>query len=136
MAMTITNDPLVTLDAAEDLSGREGYAGVITGGEIALADGGEDTTVTVVGVISSVQGNFADGNMSASLQVSGVAYAVLGGAVTAGDLVTWAATGGDANWIEAATGGTKYAKGYALQTGAITELIQVALIGTTVSTVA
>jgi len=136
MAMTITNDPLITLDAAEDLAGKEGFAGTVTGGTIALADGGEDTTVAMVGVISSVQGNFADGTQSGALQVSGVAYAVLGGAVTAGDLVTCAATGGDSDWIEAATGGTKYAKGYALQTGADTELIQVALIGTTISKVA
>ena len=133
MAMTITDTPLINLDTGEDIAGKEGFAGVISGGKIQLADDGEDAADTMIGVISSVQGNYDDGNQSAALQVTGVAYALLGGAVPAGAPVTCAASGEDADWIEALSG--KYAKGFALQTGADTELIQVVLIGTAFSAV-
>ena len=136
MAMII-DSPLTVgpLDAAENLSGKEGYAAIGDGsGNIALADGGEDESATVVGVISSVSGSDADSTQQAVLAL-GHAYVRLGEACSAFSALTCAASGGDADWV-LADAASKLVKAIALQAGSDGDLVKAFCIGTSVSAVA
>ena len=133
MAMTVVDGGIIQATTAEDLADKEGYAATMDASEeVALADGGEDVDDSIVGVITSIAGKYAaaDNPQLATIQISGTAFVLAGEAVTAGDWVTCDISGGSADWMLAPTG--KFPKAVALQAGAIGDLVQVTLLGSSI----
>tara|TARA_R110000824_G_scaffold163736_2_gene339583 strand:- start:35 stop:460 length:426 start_codon:yes stop_codon:yes gene_type:complete len=120
--------------SADDLDGKEGYAAKISGGS--AGDGSEVVTLatttetgdidTAVGVITSVAGVFADGTQTATVQFSGVAYAVAGANIAGGAVLS---PGAASTWVNTPGTGTDYVKAIALQGCATGALIQVHILG-------
>lgn len=142
MAMTVTGPALAGPyeSAAADVSGKEGYACKVSGSAgsevvtlAVAADALKANDTTAVGVITSVAGSFSDGTQTATVQFSGVAYAVTGAILTAGAVLS---PGAASTWVGTPTGDTANPKAIALQGGASGDLIQVHVIALSGATVA
>lgn len=127
MSFTIPGPAIALEDTTEDFAGKEGYCALISSAGVALADGTEEESALVCGVVVSVNGIKSEGTQQAAVQISGAAYAVSGAAFAVGD---WLMPDGSAKWIVATTG--KFPKGQALQAAsAADQLVQIAVIGST-----